>query len=323
VIWVEILGRHGEVVARHRCDGAEARIGRGYDNDVVVDDPMVAARHLVVRRGEDGRLVAEDQGSASGIFVGEAGPQQRVTVDGDQPLRIGRTLVRIREPGHPVAPERKAAPVVHAWPRVLALAAAVIALETFLAWLGDTSERKVARYALPIGIHAALTLAWTSAWAVLTRIFAGQARFDRHLIIALTGLLAFSIADEIVDAAAFAFSWRLLADLTYVAAWVFLAGLCWLHLREIGHAHLKLKAAVVFGLAAAAVGAQTLAQAELRQWTPRQSYLRDLKPPFMRIASPQDGAAFFDDAAKLKAKLDRARKEEKPAGGLPGIDDDE
>ena len=42
----QILSRHRDVVARQRCEGAEIRIGRAYDNDVIVDDPYVAPRHL-------------------------------------------------------------------------------------------------------------------------------------------------------------------------------------------------------------------------------------------------------------------------------------
>jgi hypothetical protein len=63
-----------------------------------------------------------------------------------------------------------------------------------------------------------------------------------------------------------------------------------------------------------------LAQSELRGWVSQQSYLRDLKPPMLRIAPPQDDAAFFADALRLKVKLDRARKEESPTAGLPGFD---
>jgi len=323
VIWVEILGRHGDVLSRHRCDGVETRIGRAYDNDVVLDDPTVAPHHLRVWRGDDGQLVAEDAGSANGVYVDAAGPLQRIAVDGDRPLRIGRTLVRIREASHAVAPEHRAVPVVRTWGRALALAVAVIVLETSLAWLGETTERKVSHYVLPLGILAFLTLAWTAAWAILTRIFAGHARFERHLVIALSALLVFSLVDEFVDAAAFAFSARVLADYAYVGAWLLLAALCYFHLREIAPVRLRLKAAVVFGLGFTAVAAQTLAQSELRPWNARQTYLHDLKPPFMRAVTPEDAPAFFDEAGRLKAKLDRARKEESVTGGMPGLDDED
>ena len=116
----------------------------------------------------------------------------------------------------------------------------------------------------------------------------------------------------------------MLADYSYIGAWALFATLCFLHLREIGPGHLKLKAGVVSGLAAAVIGAQTLAQSEMRAWMTQQSYLRDLKPPMLRIAPPQTDAAFFADAKSLKAKLDRARKEEPPVSELfSGFDSDE
>ena len=77
MIWIEILGRHRDVVARYRGDGAEVRIGRGYDNDVVIDDPYVAPHHLRVYRGDDGKLVAEDLGSADGLYADDARPRKR------------------------------------------------------------------------------------------------------------------------------------------------------------------------------------------------------------------------------------------------------
>lgn len=325
MIWVEILSRHRDVVARHRCEGAEIHVGRGYDNDVIVDDPFVAPRHLRVYRGDDGKLVAEDLGSANGMFAGESGHRvPRLVVDGDQPLRIGRTHLRIREASHQVAAERAMVPVGRSWPRALGLAGVVIALELVSVWLAETTEPQASRYLLPVLLLVVLLLAWTSVWAVLSRIFAGQARFERHLVIALTMLLAFSVYEEACDIGAFALSWRVLADYSYIGAWALIATLCFLHLREIGPAHLKLKGGVVGGLAVAVIGAQTLAQSEMRAWVTQQSYLRDLKPPMMRVAPPQTDAAFFADAKGLKSKLDRARKEEPPASDLfSGFDSDE
>jgi hypothetical protein len=209
---------------------------------------------------------------------------------------------------------------VRTWPRALGLAAAVLAIELVSAWLGETSEPKASRYLLPLLILAVLTLAWTTAWAILSRIFAGHARFERHLVIALTALLAFSLYEETVEAGAFAMSWSLLGDYAYVGVWALFATLCYFHLREVGVSHRKLKAVIVIGLGATAIAAQTLAQSEMRPWMNRQSYLHDLKPPFMRLAAPQGEDAFFSDAQGLKAKLDRARSDEPPGGGFPALD---
>ena len=69
MIWVEILSRHHDVVARYRCEDG-ARIGRAYDNDVVVDDPYVAPHHARIVRDEAGELFAEDLGSVNGLYAG-------------------------------------------------------------------------------------------------------------------------------------------------------------------------------------------------------------------------------------------------------------
>ena len=96
VMWIEVFGRDGEVVARERIDTAEARVGRAFDNDVVLNDPHVAPHHLRVLRGEDGALVAEDLGTRNGLYA-EHGAQRvaRLVLGRDPGLRIGRTTLRV------------------------------------------------------------------------------------------------------------------------------------------------------------------------------------------------------------------------------------
>ena len=56
VMWIEVMSRHGDVAARSRIDSPEARIGRAFDNDIVVNDPHVAPHHV-------GRRPASDHGA--------------------------------------------------------------------------------------------------------------------------------------------------------------------------------------------------------------------------------------------------------------------
>src|SRR6202048_5276233 len=107
MIWIEILSRHRDITARFRIAVPEACIGRGYDNDVIVDDPYVAARHLRIFRDETGQLVAEDMGSVNGTFLdGGNSRLARIMIDGGHPIRIGRTYLRICEFSHVVGGER-------------------------------------------------------------------------------------------------------------------------------------------------------------------------------------------------------------------------
>src|ERR1700752_509234 len=109
MIWVEILSRHRDIASRFRFAGPQVSIGRGYDNDVVVDDPYVAARHLRGFRDDDGRRGSEDLGSTNVIFRGGGMPGlPPLLVNAHRPFRTGPTFLRFREPGHAVEPERVA-----------------------------------------------------------------------------------------------------------------------------------------------------------------------------------------------------------------------
>jgi len=324
MIWIEILARGQGVAERHRCDGPEVTLGRAYDNDVVLDDPFVAPHHLRIARTDDGRLVAHDLGSVNGLYVGDdAHRQPEVQLDGDRTLRIGRTLVRVRDPAFPVPPERTVLPTRRTWPAALALCGVVAAVSLLSLWLAETSEPQLSRYVLPLIGMALIVLVWTTAWALMGRIFSGQARFERHLAIAMCGLLAFFVFDEITDYGAFGLSWRAPAEYAYAGNWLLLGALCFFHLREIGPLRLRLKGGVEAALALAAIGAQTLTKSELSSMLGQQSYLPVLKPPVFRLKAPKSGDAFFADAERLKAAVDKARKDPVEGPGLlPDMNDD-
>src|SRR5437763_1475685 len=164
MIWVEILSRHREVTSRVRLAGPQLHIGRGYDNDVIVDDPYVAPRHVRISRDDAGRLIAEDLGSANGMFLdGDKRPQAKIIVDGERPIRIGHTSIRIREPNHAVAHERAGKPR-RARPVVITtiLIATILGLEVLMLWANETAEVKASYYMLPLLATGLPVAAWVA-----------------------------------------------------------------------------------------------------------------------------------------------------------------
>ncbi len=326
VIWVEVLSRHRDVATRHRCTGAEIRIGRGYDNDVVIDDAHVARAHVRIARDEDGALFAEDLGSANGMFTDRGRKRlRRIRLDGESVFRIGNTMLRVREAGHPVAPERPFKRNLHRWTLAGVLGATALAIEIAWLWLSETGEPKLTHYVSPLFISSLLVLAWTAGWSILSRIFAGEARFERHLVIALAGLLAYSLYDEIAAFAAYSLSSYTIASHQGVASWILLAGASFFHLRAIGPSRLKLKAAAVAALAAAVIILQALNQSEIQETFGQEAALRRLMPPMLRLAPVKDTAAFAQDVEALRRTLDRDRREppsQPVLGSLFAVDQD-
>jgi hypothetical protein len=285
-------------------------VGRAYDNDVVLDDPYVAPRHLRIARDESGALIAEDLGSSNGLFADRSTSRlPRLPIDGDRPFRIGHTLLRVREASHAVGPERTAAPQRGGWLAPLVLAAVIIGIEIVSLKLNEVSEPKLSRYLFPI-VALVVVLAWSAAWAVLARIFSGQAHFLRNLVIALGGLLAYSLYNELVDVSVFGFAWRGLVSYQSVGAWCLLAATCFFHLREVGPTHLRVKAAGVAALAAVAIVMQLLGQSDFFGTVDRDAPTRRLLPPVFRLSPVQPANTFFSDVVRLQARLDRDRADQ-------------
>jgi hypothetical protein len=310
MIWVEVLSRRREVAARLRFAGPEVRIGRAYDNDVVLDDPFVAASHVRVFRDAAGALVAEDAGSVNGIFLDRDNSRQaRIVIDGERPIRIGHTLVRIRDRAHAVPPERigRSATPMLAIAVVAVLAVAVLGIEVLSAWLADTGEPKISNYLVRLITIGGAIVAWVGGWVLVSRLLSGQGHLERNLLIALTGVLVYSLYNEFAQFSAFALSWSAVSDYGNLVAWFILGAAFFLHWREASPTRLPLKGAVVVGLLVLALAYQALKQYELPADFGRQITMRRLLPPSLRLVPARDQGTFFDEVERLKAKLDRDR----------------
>jgi hypothetical protein len=311
MIWVEILSRHRDVTARVRVAGDEAHVGRGYDNDVIIDDPYVAARHVRIFRDGAGRLVAEDAGSKNGMFLDRSSTRQaRIVVDPERTIRIGHTHVRIRETAYAVPVERFTRARTQTWP-ALAAAALVVSvpgLEALHAWLLQTSEIKVSAFFSSLVFIPALALVWISFWTILSRVFSGQGRFLQHVLIGLSAFLLIGLSRELAQIAAFAVTWPAATTYLYVAESGIVALACFFHLRETGRSRLVLKGAAVAALLALAIAVQTVLQSETVSDGGQQNIVRRLMPPVLRLAPVRDESDFFAEVERLKTGLDKDRQ---------------
>lgn len=318
MIWVEVLSRQHDIAARFRIASPEARIGRGYDNDVIVDDPYVAASHLRVFRDEAGQLVAEDMGSVNGTFLdGHKSRSARIVINGKDTIRIGQTTIRVRDVSHEVERERVAPPDRHVLPIVLAvaLAAALLGFYALKVWLTQTGEPRASNYVTPILTIVVTIVVWAGIWALLSRIFSGRSRFLHNLFIALACAAALLIYVELAKIAAFAWTLPSIGAYEYVAIWSIIAVTCFFHLHAIGRARLWLKGTIVALLLVAMIAVLALQQSEAFSDSGRQQATRQLMPPSFRAVPLQDEKAFFGDIAKLKATLDGDRAKPAPAPG--------
>jgi len=317
VIWVEILSHHHrEVMSRQRVDKSEIRIGRGYDNDVIIDDPYVAAQHLLIRPDDTGSLVAEDLGSANGTFVARSRRRlQRFRINPDRVIRIGQTHLRIRHGNHPVPGERYLPSRVPSWPVTAALGVAMLAVLLVSQWLQERSEPQLHRYVETAILWIGITIGWTAVWGMICRVFSRRARFERNLKITLSGLLIYFLFKEILQLGAYSLAITELQTYQFAGMVILLAIICLLHLRTIGQSLMWLKGGVLAALVVVVLAAQALTQSEVRLGNNQQDYVRRMMPPSLRFVPLRTEDRFFQNAENLRPNLDADRKKELPIGG--------
>jgi len=100
---LEILDRFGKVRERHQLTQFPVRIGRGYDNDIILDDPYVSPSHIELLLDGSGHILVSDLKSDNGLF--SLHPLVRhdvLSVEENQRIRIGHTDIRLRSRSFPV-----------------------------------------------------------------------------------------------------------------------------------------------------------------------------------------------------------------------------
>lgn len=197
----------------HRLGDLPLTVGRSLTNDLILDDPYVDARHARIALDESGAPLIEDLGSVNGLVANDARLEGRVPVQPGAEIRVGRTMLRFRDPAEPVSPalvDVVAAPPAAAamvsetspsrsirarvpaivsrwaattWGQLLVAAAAMSAVAIY-SWMGS-SERSSASGAFFAALAFASTIAlWAGIWAVASRVSVQRFHFVGHLAVA-------------------------------------------------------------------------------------------------------------------------------------------
>ena len=312
VIWIEILSRGGQVVARHRCAGPVLRIGRSYRSDVIIDDPAVAPDQLRIMQGEDGAILVEAASDSAGFAI-DGERRERSLIDGDTVLRVGHTALRIRDETYAVPAAAAIAVQRPRWVELGALIVAALLINGVTLWLDETSEPKLSRYVAGMVGLGAVVLLWSGLWGLVSRIFAGTARFPRHLAIAAGAFLFYTVYSILAEALAFSLSSGLIFGNIATGLWIVLGIACFLHLQVIAPTRAMIKAGVIGVLILAGIAAQLANRFEQLKNGAQPSIARTTFPPAFRLARTKGEDQFFAAVDGLRAKLDADRKTGAPA----------
>jgi len=306
--YIEVLARNGEVKQRQRVSELPIRLGRAYDNDFILDDQHTAAHHAIVEASADGELQIRDLGSKNGV-VHKGKRYVTMRLDGEHVVRLGHTSLRIRSGDFPVAAE-VADTTLHNWegayPAMIGLGL-IMLLSASDTWLFDSSKLQAIHYLLEIFSLLGAALAWSGIWTLMNRLFAGHARFGRHIFILACGLTVLQFWEAGSSVLAYALSLVFLTRYGGLVGIAIILAMVFFHLCTINPQRAHRFGVICTFLTVLASGITTMTNYQNSGHPGSELYMHVLLPPEFRVSKDESVKQFLDDAADLKAKADAAR----------------
>lgn len=317
-LFVEILSQAREVKYRHKANTMPIRIGRAYDNDVILDDPYIAAHHALIEQTAAGELMIRDLGSYNGIIC-NGSRQTEMPIDGNMSFRLGHTSLRVRSAEFPVAAEITDS-TLYNWegirPAMVGLIILVL-LGVFNKWVSDTQKFEVIPYLDFLVTWIAVGLAWCGIWAFANKLFGRSTRFGRHLFIMGIGIAAIQIWSIFSSFLAYAFSLEIITGYSGHLVIAICAITVFFHLSTINPRLRRYFALTCVMLAVLGSGLSLMYHYSGTGRLAAELFMSERFPPVVRQSSDKPVTQIISDAKKLKTRADEERT------NLTGIEEEE
>lgn len=204
---LDILDRFGKVKERHRIERLPARIGRSYDNNIIVDDPYVSPHHIELIEDGDGHILVTDLNSENGLFsLHPLKRHEAITAKENQRLRIGHTDLRLRTTTYPVREtfiDRARPSRIHLLltnavmlPVFWLLAAGVFAIYDYQTSFSSITASSLVSQILPLFMFI---LSWSAAWSVVSKVVTHKFYFSYHAILTAVIIASFYLIDPLFE----------------------------------------------------------------------------------------------------------------------------
>lgn len=181
---------------RHIISTYPARVGRAFDNDIILDDAYVDPHHAIIQQDpSDGALYIHDLGSQNGI-IDDHQATHRLSLVSGRTFTLGRTEIRYYDTAHslpaalklekPRAWQRHIEKPLVVWPLFIL----TIAIVTGWSYLNIWSDEIAPALSSAAVIVGSGILIWSAAWALVGRILRRRAFFNGQIAVASLYTLA-------------------------------------------------------------------------------------------------------------------------------------
>lgn len=308
-LFVEILNHSGNVSERIKITQLPARIGRAYNNDVIVDDPFMDAQHAQIERNQLDEIILTDLNSANGIYIKNTKVDPGI-ISGDEVFALGRTQLRIRPIDYAVGAAKinTASYRYRLWPLALLLLFFTAAFELCRRWLYTSEPSDVTTYLSQIITTPLIVLASACIMAIIGKTFYGQARFFLQLTIAAGFTLLAEIVSAFGDIFSYTFNLPSFNLVFEVLAIIISAWGLYFHLRAMGATRKWLIGSITAGLAVVILAFSAVKNYQNSHYLTSKIYMGHILPEYLRLSGETTPDAFIKRSSTLKDKVDAKRE---------------
>lgn len=186
-------------------------IGRGFENDLILDDPHMAARQLRIEWTQE---------TGWTIHNLDASPSNGKPVTSGDEIILGRTRLRLLTPNHPVAaplPVSRPNETLSLFSKPLNALVyffiTVVAIASW-SWLEIWSDNPGLTITIAVISVVLMILIWSALWALAGRVIRHRAELYSHIAVASTYVLASAVGYYIQSYVTFMANGGLVSTLT-------------------------------------------------------------------------------------------------------------
>ncbi len=183
---IEVLSKQHKVLERHRFSEPRIRLGRAFNNDLILYDKHISPHHAELVQDEQGNWQLQDLASLNGSFTRpDVRVAQQAEVQSGQLCWLGEQALRLYDEHHPVPPAQPFNRVeqqlrLFGHPALLVLLALLLlGEELFGFWLNVPSEgqQQWSRSLVNMPLMLMGLALWPALLAIWARINQHEARF--------------------------------------------------------------------------------------------------------------------------------------------------
>lgn len=313
---LEIGTHNGEDSVTYRKVSAfPLTLGRGYDNDVILDDPHISPHHARITHNGAGFTLHDDARHDNGTQLNGRPVTASATLRSGDSISMGRTTIRVFDAAHPVPaalPLERMTPALRFITRERMAGAYLLLAMLAVTWMVYQEfwfEKTSAVLAISLPVVCGGVLLWAVPWSVAGRLIRHRAFFAGHISMAALFITASAVLLQIQGYIAFlgndgrvsvvtqyAFNGILLAALIYGA----------LGLATYLPAMRRLRTAVIFAVCIYGLSAVT-SLAGTAPFDPQPQYARTLKPYLSQLARGVTVDEFIGRTDRLFDRVNRAK----------------